>query len=190
MKKIKREFFLQPTLKVAKEILGKKIVRKIDSNKLLSGIILEVEAYIGPEGLATHARMWKITKRNFIEYAQGGFLYVYLVYGYWWQLNITTYKSGTPECILIRAFKPDKGIELMKKFRKESNLQRLADGPGKVCEALKIDGSFNQEDLIKSKRIWIEEGIKVKKIYQSERIGIDYAGPYWSKKKWRFYIKI
>jgi DNA-3-methyladenine glycosylase len=174
VKKLGRSFYIKPTLKVAKELLGKYIVRKI-GKKELSGKIIETEAYIGPKDKASHAFGGKITPRNLAEYLEGGHIYIYLVYGMYWQLNISTSKEGKPECVLIRAL----------------DLGRVADGPGKVCRYLKLNKSFYGEDLTKSKRIWLEDrGLTVKpsQIVATRRIGIDYAGPYWSKRKWRFVL--
>jgi len=174
-KRLTRSFYTWPTLKVAKELLGKYIVRKIGRKKL-EGKIIETEAYIGPKDKASHAFGGKITKRNLAEYLIGGHIYIYLVYGMYWQLNISTSEEGRPECVLIRAL----------------DLDKLANGPGKVCRYLKLDKSFYGEDLTKSKRIWLEdrgEKIKSSQIISTKRIGIDYAGPYWAKRKWRFVLK-
>lgn len=171
-KKLLRSFYLRPTLKVAKELLGKYIVRRI-GRKEITGKIVETEAYIGPKDKASHAFGGKITPRNWVEYLEGGRLYIYLVYGMYWQLNIVTEKAGKPECVLIRALD-------------------LVNGPGKVCRYLKLDKSFYAEDLTNSKRIWLEdrgEKIKPSQILATKRIGIDYAGPYWSRRKWRFVLK-
>ncbi len=190
MKRLKRSFFLIPTLEVSKSLLGKTLVR-IYKGKRLSGRIVETEAYIGPKDKASHAYLGKKTKRNLAEFLIGGHVYIYLVYGMYWQLNISTERKGKPSCVLIRALEPLEGIEEMKKLRKETNLKNLTNGPGKLCQALKLDKSFYGEDLVNSKRIWIEgiENISKKMIVKATRIGIDYAGEYWSKVKWRFYIK-
>lgn len=214
MERLKRKFFLQETLKVAKSLLGKFLIRQF-KGKLLIGKIVETEAYIGPKDRASHAysfrpqsekeklkiifRNWfrikqsienpqnfvekiinqkcKVTDRNLAEYLKGGHIYIYLVYGKYYQLNITTFKEGYPECVLIRALEPIKG------FQGDSN------GPGKLCSILKLDHSFWGEDLTKSKRIWVGQGVKVnpKQIVARPRIGIDYAGKD-KKLKWRFYL--
>jgi len=174
-KRLKRSFYTKPTLEVARKLLGKYIVRKI-GKKELAGKIIETEAYIGPKDRASHAYKGKITPRNRAEYLIGGHIYIYLIYGMYWQLNISTYKEGKPECVLIRAL----------------DLGKLTSGPGKVCRYLKLDKSFYGEDLTKSQRIWLEdrgEKIKSSQIVATKRIGIDYAGPYWSRRKWRFLLK-
>ncbi|MGB9681087.1 MAG: DNA-3-methyladenine glycosylase [Minisyncoccia bacterium] len=184
-KRLLREFYTRPTLLVAKDLLGKYIVRRIN-NKEIIGQIIETEVYIGPKDKASHAYLGKKTKRNQAEFFIGGHIYIYLVYGMYWQLNISTYLEGKPECVLIRALKPIK-------YKDQKNLDlELTNGPGKVCQFLKLDKSFYGEDLTLSKRIWLEDwGDKVnpKDILATRRVGIDYAGKYWSRRKWRFLLK-
>lgn len=183
-KRLTRNFYTKPTLKVAKALLGKYIVRKVNK-KEISGKILETEAYIGPKDRASHAYQGKITPRNKAEYLIGGCIYIYLVYGMYWQLNISTFKAGKPECVLIRALDPDPPIIVKGK-------RQLINGPGKVCQYLKLDKSFYGEDLTESKRIWLEDrGVKIinSQVLATKRIGIDYAGPYWSSRKWRFVLR-
>lgn len=178
-KKLDRDFYIKPTLKVAKLLLGKYIIRKIDGKELV-GKIIETEVYIGPQDKASHAFGGKITPRNRAEYFVGGHIYIYLVYGMYWQMNISTSEEGKPECVLIRAIEP------------EEDEISSANGPGKLCRYLNLDKSFYGKDLTKSKRIWLEDRggkIKPSQILTTKRIGIDYAGPYWSKRKWRFLIK-
>ncbi len=190
-KKLQRDFFNQPTLKVAQELLGKYIVRKIGS-RILTGKIVETEAYIGPRDKASHAFGGKVTARNKAEYLEGGHCYIYLVYGMYWQFNVTTEREGKPECVLIRALEPI--IENQKSVSKDSSdkeRRNLAGGPGKLCRWLKLDKSFYGEDLTKSERLWLEdrgETIKKSQIVKAKRIGIDYARE-WKEKPWRFYIK-
>jgi len=176
--KLERDFFVKPTLEVAKNLLGKTLVRIIDG-KRLAGKIVETEAYIGPKDKASHAYLGKRTPRNQAEFMIGGHIYIYLVYGMYWQLNISTEEKGKPTCVLIRALEPVEGIT------------SSTNGPGKLCRALALDKSFYGEDLARSARIWLENGPKIpqSRIVKAPRIGIDYAGPYWSKIKWRFYIK-
>jgi len=197
-KKLTRSFYTRPTLQVAEDLLGKYLVRKI-GRKTLVGKIIETEAYIGPKDKASHAYKGKKTARNQAEFLEGGHIYIYLVYGMYWQLNITTYKEGKPECVLIRVLEPinkSKQLKMQKsKFKiknQNSKLLNLTNGPGKLCKWLKLDKSFYGEDLTESKRIWLEdrgEKIKPSQIKRTARIGIDYAGPYWSKIKWRFVLK-
>jgi DNA-3-methyladenine glycosylase len=119
----------------------------------------------------------KLTKRNLAEYLKGGHIYIYLVYGNYYQLNITTYKEGYPECVLIRSLEPVLNLKNPK-------------GPGKLCDELHLDKSFWGEDLCQSNRIWLENGedYNKKDIIKTKRIGIDYAGKD-ANLLWRFYIK-
>ncbi|MCX7779238.1 MAG: DNA-3-methyladenine glycosylase [Patescibacteria group bacterium] len=184
-KRLTRNFFTRPTLIVAKDLLGKFLVRKF-GNKILAGKVVETEAYLGPQDKASHGYRMKKTTRNKAEYLIGGHIYIYLVYGLYWQLNISTEKAGLPRCILIRALEP-----VMIK-NKTLNKKKITNGPGKLCQWLKLNQSFYGEDLIKSQRIWLEDcGIKIKReeIAMSKRIGIDYAGRYWANRKLRFYLK-
>jgi len=177
-KRLGKNFYQRDTLRVAQGLLGKYIVRKWRGREI-KGKIVETEAYIGPQDKASHAFGGKVTSRNKAVYLPGGYIYIYLVYGIYWQLNISTSFSGKPECVLIRALEPV--------GRKE----RIASGPGKLCRYLKLNKSFYGEDLTKSKRIWLEDwGEKIKRnnIIQKERIGINYAQE-WAKKPWRFYIQ-
>ena len=169
--RLKRKFFLRPAAKVTQDVLGKYIVV---NNKRAK--IIETEAYVGIKDKASHSFGGKITPRNKIEYAIGGHIYIYLVYGMYWQLNITTGPANCPECFLIRAV--DAGDNI-----------KLTNGPGKLCRYLGLDKSFYGEDAVKSSRIWLENNVKGPGLLTTRRIGIDYAGPYWAKRKLRFLIK-
>ncbi len=179
-KRLEEEFYLQPALEMAKSLLGKYIVRKINKKKQIAGKIIETEAYVGPQDKAAHSYKGKITPRNQVEYLKGGHIYIYLVYGMYWQFNIVAGKEKEPECVLIRAIEPKK---------KEDIYQ--TNGPGKVCRYLSLDKSFYGENLVRSQRIWLEdrgEIIQESKIKATKRIGIEYAGSYWANRKWRFFI--
>lgn len=191
MKKLNRLFYTQPTLTVAKKLLGKYLIHNTGSGKLV-GKIVETEAYIGPRDKASHAYKGKATERNQAEFLIGGHIYIYLVYGMYWQINISTSDHGKPECVLIRALEPVAGLEQMKQLRYNKDVKNLTNGPGKLCVAMKLDKSFYGVDLVNNSKIYLEDrGDKIfeKNIVSAPRIGIDYAGHYWSKTKWRFYIK-
>lgn len=176
----KRNFYTRETLIVAKELLGNFIIRRWRGKKII-GKIVETEAYIGPHDKASHAFGGKITSRNRAAYMIGGHIYIYLVYGIYWQFNISTNLEGKPECVLIRALDPIS----------PAPPKAVPKGPGKLCQFLRLNQSFYGEDLVKSDRIWLESGgAKIKKsdIIARERIGIDYAEE-WAQKPWRFYIR-
>lgn len=189
-KKLSRQFYEQPTLKVAKTLLGKYLVRRIGQKKLV-GRIVETEAYLGYHDKASHA-FGKVTARNKIMFGPVGFWYVYLIYGIFSCLNIVTGKKGFPAAVLIRALEPVEGIAQMKRLRKKSNLTDLCSGPGKLCQALKIDRNLNGTKAFgQNCSLWIEQRGESGKfeIGKSKRIGVDYAGSYWASRPWRFYIK-
>ena len=180
-KRLSREFYTRPTLIVAKDLLGKYLVRK-QGNKKFIGKIVETEAYLGPKDKAAHSYGGKITDRSKTFYLKGGHLYIYLCYGIYWMLNIVTEKKNKPEAVLIRALEPIGDYDFKK-------IKNLSNGPGKLCRWLRINKSFNEIDLVKSNKIWLEKGEKTKKsqIKASRRVGVDYAKE-WAKKPWRFYI--
>ena len=165
--RLNSEFFSRDVLDVAPNLLGYRIVRVFADNKVKKYTIVEVEAYRGEDDLACHACKGR-TGRTEIMYHRGGLVYVYLIYGMYWMLNIVCSVDGNPQAVLIR------GLESF-------------DGPGKLTRELEIDGSFYGEDLANSQRIWIESKDNSEQKYiTTPRINIDYAGPVWSKKKWRF----
>jgi DNA-3-methyladenine glycosylase len=182
-RKLRREFYNRPTLKVAKELLGKYLIVNKDGRKL-SGKIVETEAYRGPYDPASHA-YGGMTPRNKIMFGEAGHAYVYFTYGMYYCLNVITERKGFPAGVLIRALEPKDGIEIMKKKRKKEKIENLTNGPGKLCQALGIDKSLYGADLV-GKTIYIEDrGEPTGKIISTNRIGIDEG----KEKKWRFYIK-
>jgi len=141
-KRLNKGFYTRSALEIAKELLGKYIIRRASGKKLV-GKIVETEAYVGPQDKAAHSYRGKITPRNKILYSAGGYIYIYLVYGMYWQFNITAGKKEKPECALIRA------------IDREGNDISLTNGPGKLCRYLELDKSFYGEDLTKSKKVWL-----------------------------------
>ncbi len=189
--RLSRSFFTQPSLVVAKKLLGKVISRRV-GKKTIRGLIVETEAYPGPYDRASHAYNGRRTARTEVEWREGGYVYIYLVYGMYWQLNITTGKAGYPECVLIRALEV---AQNQKPYSKNQNhkvkIEKYANGPGKLCNYLRLDKSFYDEDVTTSKRIWLEEGRHVppKNIAKGPRVNIDYAGKHYAGRHWRFWIK-
>ena len=162
------EFFQRDVLKVAPELMGKTLVRRFKDGSIERFTITEVEAYRGTEDRACHASKGR-TARTEVMFQEGGVVYVYLIYGMYWMLNIVTGKEGDASAVLIRS------------------LERIS-GPGRVGKALQLDKSFYGEDLTTSERIWIEDrGLETEYII-TPRIGIDYAGEPWISKPWRFVL--
>lgn len=163
-------FFNRPTINVAKDLLGKYLVRKT-KNEIFALQINEVEAYDGPNDLACHGRFGK-TPRTAPMFGPAGHFYVYFVYGIHWMLNIVTGPQNYPAAILIR------GAEGIK-------------GPAKLTKHFKIDKSFNSKPANIKTNLWIEDRnifVPEEKILVTPRIGIEYAGPIWSKVPYRFVI--
>ena len=168
--RLTQEFFLKDVLEVAPALLGKYLVRKYPDGSLQSFRIIETEAYRGEEDLACHASKGR-TQRTEVMYLPGGHVYIYLIYGMYWMLNIVTGKANHPQATLIRAIDG-------------------YNGPGKLTKALKLDKTFNAEDLSESNRLWICDSHEKIKYQTSPRIGIDYAGEIWKNKPWRFVLSI
>jgi len=180
------KFFERSATKVAPDLLGKFLVRRLRGKKIAL-MITEVEAYHGFKDRASHASKG-LTQRNKIMFGEAGNWYVYFIYGMYWMLNIVTGDKSMPSAVLIRG---------VKEF----------NGPGKLTKTLRINKYFNGKTANKKTGLWIEDrGVKIgnppsrkasegnfrflkTKIKKGPRIGVDYAGPVWSKKQWRFYLE-
>jgi DNA-3-methyladenine glycosylase len=180
-RRIKREFFARSTELVAKELLGKFLLRETRKGRMV-GRITEVEAYLGPDDKASHSYNYKKTKRTNTMYMKPGTLYIYLIYGMYYCLNVITEPEGIPCAVLIRNVFPIEGIELMIENRKVKigkNFKNLADGPGKLCMAMDITkAKFNAKDSCSTNsKLFFIEGEKIKENYivANKRIGINYA---------------
>jgi len=178
------DFFNKPTLIVAQELLGKFLVRKYRS-KIIRAMITEVEAYDGFKDKASHASHG-LTKRNFPMFGPAGYWYVYFTYGMHWLLNIVTGKKGYPAAILIR------GVIVEADKRGSKRGLTPINGPARVTKFFKIDKYFNNKKADRKTGLWLEDrGVRISKsqITKSARIGVSYAGPIWSKKKYRFLLE-
>ena len=187
MKKLTREFFRLNAAALAKSLLGKILVH--DSKEgITSGIIVETEAYIGPEDRAAHTFSNRRTQRTEIVFHDGGYAYVYLVYGLHCCLNVTANISGKPECVLLRALQPLDGIDIMQSRRKASRVEALCSGPGKLCSAMGITRELYGTDFCGDELYILDDEYTYIQIGVSPRIGIDYAGE-WRDKPLRFYVE-
>ena len=179
-------FYQRPTEVVAKDLVGKKLVRIIRNNKKqfrLAGIIVETEAYGYSDDLASHAYVGP-TGRNKIMFGDVGKAYVYFTYGNHFCLNVSARRSKVEAgAILIRGIEPVEGIELMRQFRPVDDIYSLTSGPGKLTQALNITSLLNGTDMTNSEsEIYIEFGKRPKRIVTTPRIGITRA----LDKEWRF----
>lgn len=160
-----------PCLTVAKRLIGKILVRK-KGRKVYSGIIVETEAYLGDKDAASHS-FNGMTKRNEYMFADGGVAYVYFTYGNHYCINAVIGKAGVAHAILIRAFEPIEGISMMKKNRGIDDFYNLSNGPGKLSQAMEIDGSLNGASLQGDEVFICEPVVKRKhKVIRTKRIGI------------------
>ena len=190
--RLERDFYTRAdTLRVARELLGKRLVVPTASGVRVSGRVVEVEAYLGAEDRAAHSYGGRRTRRTETMYAAGGTAYVFFVYGMHHQFNVVTGPAGRPHAVLVRAVEPEEGVELMRERRPVSKERELTSGPGKLCRALGIDLTFDGEDLTTSARVWLEEtGLtyRPKQIASGPRIGVAYAAED-ALKPWRFWVK-
>ena len=189
--RLKRDFYTRAdTLSVARDLLGKRLVVPAPDGARVSARIVEVEAYLGVEDRAAHSYGGRRTARTETMYGVGGTAYVFFVYGMHHQFNVVAGPEGRPHAVLVRAVEPEEGVELMRLRRPVREERELTNGPGKLCRALGIDGSYNGEDLTGA-RVWIEEtgaGVGTEEIATGPRVGIDYAGED-ALKPWRFWLK-
>ncbi len=188
--RLQRNFFLTDAVSLAKKLIGKIIVRKINE-EVIKCRIVETEAYMAPEDKASHSYNNRKTDRTKPFWNTGGHLYVYLIYGINNCMNIIANDADKPQAVLIRAVEPISGLDLIKIHRNmniDNNLHMLTNGPGKVSASLKIDRSYNEVDLCSSDEIFLLDEENDIQIDRSVRINIDYAEEY-VYKPWRFFAK-
>ncbi len=169
---------------VARGLLGKYLCRRY-RGKIIRAMITEVEAYDGPADRACHASRG-VTPRNKVMFGPAGHWYVYFTYGMHWMLNAVTGKEGYPAAVLIR------GVAANTDERGFENGFTRINGPARVTKFFKIDKKFNSKSAGRRSGLWLEDkGVEIKnsQIKRSPRIGVNYAGPVWSKKLYRFYLK-
>ncbi len=169
-KRLDRTFFRRDVLDVAPGLLGKNIVMTHPGKGIAVYTITETEAYRGGDDMACHASKGR-TARTEVMFGDGGFIYMYLIYGMHWMMNVVTSVGEDPQAVLIR------GV-------------REASGPGRVTRLLGLDMQFNGEDLVCSGRLGIEESGIVPSYTVGPRVGIDYAGEPWKSMPWRFVMNL
>lgn len=189
------DFYNRDTLIVAKELLGKNLIRTINGQKLISRIV-ETEAYIGPIDKAAHSYNNKKTARNEVMFADAGHAYIYFIYGMYYCFNIVTEEKDKPCAVLIRATQPLEGLDLMSINRYKKSLsditkyqyKNLTNGPSKLCMALNLDKNLNGINLF-TEELYVEESnYNNFEVVETTRINIDYAEEA-RFFPWRFYIK-
>ena len=181
-----RDFYSRSTLKIARDLIGTRLVRMLNGKKLV-GLITETEAYISQKDLACHAKAG-LTPRTAVMFGEPGHAYVYFTYGNHWMLNVVTERRGFPAAVLIRAIQPVEGVELMMERRQG----RDTFGPGKLCQAMGITKNENGVDLTEiSGGLWIEAGVKVPNslVTKGPRVGLNNTPEPWLSKPWRFLVQ-
>lgn len=176
--RLPRKFYAtSDTPAVARNLLGKLLVVPETRGRLVAGMIVETEAYLGIEDRAAHSFGGRRTPRNEVMYGRAGQVYVFFVYGMYYQFNVVTGPIDQPHAVLIRAVEPVDGIEIMRERRGEMKDKNLTSGPGKLCIAMNINRSLNGADLLGDK-VWLENYREFRddEIAVGPRIGIDYAG--------------
>ena len=189
-KKLSRYFYTRnDAVQVSRDLLGKLLVVPATDGTRVSGMIVETEAYLGEIDKAAHSFGGRRTARNEVTYGEGGHVYVFFIYGIYYQLNFVTGETGVPHVSLIRAIEPVEEIEIMRERRGKMPDKNLTSGPGKLCIAMNIDRGLNGEDLL-GDRIWVENyaTFPAPQIASGPRIGIDYAEEF-AEMPWRFWVK-
>ncbi len=183
-----RSFYDRSPLVVARELIGKLLVRFVDG-KRWSGMIVEAEAYNGETDTACHASRGR-TQRTAVMYGPPGHAYIYFTYGMHWMLNAVTEPEGIPAAVLVRALEPVEGIDAIRLNRRNRPDRELTSGPARLCSALGIDRRINGTDLVQGKDLVIEtyRNYPDRSISRGRRIGIDYAAKKDRQAPWRFWL--
>ena len=185
-----RRLYLQPTLRVARALLGKTLVHDSAEGRT-AGRVVEVEAYRGPADRAAHSSGGRRTPRNEIMYGPPGHAYVYFIYGMYFCMNVVCQRTGVPQAVLLRALEPLEGIELMRRRRglPDGPEWRLCRGPGALCRALGIGRAENGADLVRGPlRIVDAPPVPAARVARTARIGVAYAGAD-AARPWRFLLR-
>lgn len=169
-KRLGRDFYRGDVLDVAPGLLGQHLVRVFPDGSRSVYVITETEAYRGGEDRACHASRGR-TPRTEVMFGDGGHLYMYLIYGMYWMMNVVTGREGVPQAVLFRGL-------------------REATGPGRLTRLIGVDKGFYGEDLVGSGRIWVEESGRRHTFTTTPRVGIDYAGDPWKDMPWRFLLNL
>ena len=169
-KRLDRDFYRRDVLEVAPQLLGQHLVKMGRDGNRYSYMITETEAYRGAEDLACHASKGR-TRRTEVMFGEGGYIYMYLIYGMYWMMNVVTGPKEVPQAVLLRGL-------------------REASGPGRLTRLVGVDRGYYGEDLVRSERIWIEESGITPDYSTGPRVGVDYAGLPWKDLPWRYLINL
>ena len=194
MERLTQAFYARPAREVARSLLGKRLVRRLDGLRV-GGMIVEAEAYCDSEepDLACHgsANGGRPTKRNAVMFGPAGYAYVYFTYGMHWLFNVVTGRDGEANVVLIRALEPLEGEELMAR-RRHRPRREWTNGPAKLTQALAIDGAQDGANLCTPDGVvWIEDGPAVAEevVVSGPRVGISNVPEPWRSMPWRYWIR-
>ena len=185
MPRLQRDFFDRSTVDVARDLLGQRLVHAVNGRRL-AGLITETEAYVGEADLACHARVGR-TARTSRLCGPPGHAYVYLNSGIHWMFNVVCERDGFAAAVLIRAILPTEGLDRIRANRGGKPDKILADGPGKLCQALAITGADHGRDLCaRTAPVFFEAAPPADVVATAPRIGIDFAPEPWRSIDWNF----
>lgn len=188
---LRRKFYARPTLQVARELLGARLVRVLDGQRI-SGTIIETEAYIGREDQGCHAKAG-LTPRTEVMFGPPGHAYVYFTYGMHWLFNCVSEQAGFPAAVLVRALVPGENQQVFAEHRPGRPRRHWTDGPAKLCQALAIDGELNGYDLCQPGGIlFIEQGRSIpdSRVTTGPRVGLNNVPEPWKSIPWRFLAEL
>lgn len=191
--RLPRSFCQRDTVMVARALLGQLLVRELPDGSRLAGLIVETEAYLGPEDRAAHTYNHHRSERNASMWQQAGTAYVYFTYGMHHCMNVVTGDEQTPQAVLIRALQPTANLEAMRPRRARAKRDTdLCSGPAKLCQSLAIDRDLDGIDLTTSKDLWLEQvrrrALPASRIVVGPRVGIASSGD-WADKPLRFAVR-
>jgi len=181
--RLARAFFARPATRVAPQLLGQRLVRRLADGTCLAGVIVEAEAY-EPGDPASHSYRGP-TPRNQVMFGPPGHLYVYFTYGNHWMANVVTRRAGEGSAVLLRAARPSEGIDTMSVNRGRQEMLQLCSGPGKLAQAFAISRELNGEDLVKGSVVWLERGNGGVRRSKGPRVGVSVG----VEPNWRFWVK-
>lgn len=188
--RLPRQFYNRPAVQVARDLLGKRLVR-LEGQVRLSGTIFETEAYQGEDDLGCHCRAGR-TNRTEVMYGLPGNAYVYFTYGKHWMLNFVVDDQNIPAAVLIRSIQPDEGIQIIRNRRGGQPYKLWTNGPAKICQALNIDKSFNGVDLCATDSVlFVENGnpIPDAAVTIGPRVGLNTVPEPWKSIPWRYLVE-
>lgn len=187
---LERDFYARETRRVARDLLGAKLLR-IENGRQVGGWIIETEAYLGAHDLASHSRHGR-TRRNDSMWGPPGHAYVYFTYGMHWMLNLVTESDGEPGAVLLRALYPSDSISVIRARRGDKPFAQLTDGPAKLCQGLNINRKLDGVDVcVESSAIIVLRSLAVPEasVTIGPRVGLNTTPEPWHSKPWRYRVR-